>query len=53
MILLLTFHAGDKLHPLPVLVGREDIKELVQLLIGVKCFRGNAPVVAVQGEGLF
>ena len=53
MIVLPTFHAGDKFHPFPVLVGREDIKELVQLLIGVKRLCGNAPVVAVKGEGLF
>ena len=30
-VLLPTFHTGDKLHPLPVLVSREDLKELAQV----------------------
>ena len=52
MILLPTFHAGYKLHPLPVLVGREDFEELVQFLVGVEHIRGNTPVVTVKGKGL-
>lgn len=48
-----TFHAGDKLHPLPILVNREGSKKLVQFVIGVKHLCGNAPYVAVVCDGFF
>ena len=51
--LLPTFHTGDKLHPLPVLVSRENIKELVQFGARIKSLHGYTPMVAVKGEGLF